>query len=122
MIIPLSRVSRFPILALVLSLLGGGLSGWGETAAPPLFQFGLVTDVQYADKPAAGGRDYRGALVRLRSAVATLNGESLAFTAQLGDLIDGNGEASLTDLRAVLDALRGLRAPLHHVIGNHAFT
>ncbi len=85
----------------------------------PRFCFGVIADVQYADKAAGGSREYRAALPRLASSVASLNQHRLAFVVNLGDLIDGNGEKSTTELRQVTDVLERLRVPWHHVIGNH---
>lgn len=87
--------------------------------AGPLFRFGVVADVQYADKPDAGQRHYRGALAEIESAVAAFNREPLAFVANLGDLIDGNGPESETDLDRVLEVFGRLRVPVRHVVGNH---
>lgn len=87
--------------------------------AEPLFRFGVIADVQYADKLAQGSRRYRDALERLRQAVKGLNEHHLAFVANLGDLIDGNGTRSHSDLDIVLRALSKSKAPLRHVVGNH---
>ncbi len=62
----------------------------------PLFQFGVIADVQYADADDAwdfhklSKRRYRHALVAFAKAVAEWNSvPTLAFVAQLGDLMDG---------------------------------
>ena len=109
--------------ALVLALTLGACRGPGAGApsAAPV-RFGVIADVQYADKPDAGERRYSTSLARLREAVDTLNAEpDLAFVVQLGDLIDGRdgAEGSRTDLDAVLELFADLRAPLVHAIGNH---
>jgi len=89
----------------------------------PLFRFGLLSDIQYADKETAGTRDYRGSAAKLRACVADLNRRELAFAVQCGDLIDGREtlEGSREDLETVLAILGKLEAPLHHVLGNHCF-
>jgi 3',5'-cyclic AMP phosphodiesterase CpdA len=79
--------------------------------------FGVIADVQYADKDAWGSRDFRAALPKLEACVANLNSRDLAFATQLGDLVDAEAKA----FDAVLRALSRLRAPLHHVLGNHDF-
>ena len=109
-------------------------------------RFGVVADVQFADKDAkvveAGVRPYRDALGKLERAVDALSaahaeggegtaagGGGLAFCVNLGDSIDGYGEAvddwferSVADLRRVAASFARLRAggvPVHHVVGNH---
>jgi len=111
------------LLAILLVWTGGSSSAQaGAEAAPAeLFRFGLLADVQYADKDTAGARRYREALPKLEACVAAWNAEPLAFGVQLGDLIDGRAELqqSREDLERVLAVLGELRAPLQHVLGNH---
>jgi len=87
----------------------------------PLFSFGLIADCQYADidDVRAGGMDrrFRASPARLAEAVDEFNRHDLAFVAHLGDLI----EADLTNMPTPLKILAGLRAPLHHLLGNHDF-
>ncbi|XP_068007746.1 manganese-dependent ADP-ribose/CDP-alcohol diphosphatase [Melanerpes formicivorus] len=99
-------------------------------AAPPLFSFGVVADVQYAD--AEDGYDfsgcqrryYRQSLTLLRNAVEAWVAERppLNFVLQLGDSIDGlnarRGESEGA-LARVLAVLRRLPVPVHHAWGNH---
>ncbi len=91
------------------------------SAEEPLFSFGLVADCQYGDAPdfIANGmaRYFRDALNRLSEAVTELNGHDLAFVVHLGDLIDRDP----ADYGPVFEVLAGLRAPLHHLLGNHDF-
>ncbi|MEQ8766440.1 MAG: metallophosphoesterase [Planctomycetota bacterium] len=84
----------------------------------PAFRFGIVADVQYADKDTAGKRHYRTSLERLKRCVGELNRHDLAFVVQLGDLIDEPGEENLA---RVLAAWEPLKSPLRHVLGNHEF-
>ncbi|MBK8979723.1 MAG: metallophosphoesterase [Planctomycetes bacterium] len=90
----------------------------------PLFTFGVVADIQYADKDSAGTRRYREATGKLAECVAAWNGEQLAFTIQLGDIVDGYADRarSLADLDRVLEVLGGLEHPVRHVVGNHCLT
>ncbi|NQU45287.1 hypothetical protein HQ520_18545 [bacterium] len=85
------------------------------------FAFGVVADVQYGDKETKGDRHYRESIDRLREAVAELNRKDLAFTIELGDMIDGNKprEKTLEDLDTVLDVYHTLSMPTYYVIGNH---
>ncbi|NLE36751.1 MAG: hypothetical protein GX621_01855, partial [Pirellulaceae bacterium] len=89
--------------------------------ASPLFSFGLVADVQYADKPDRPPRLYRDSLERLRECVTELNRHPLDFTIQLGDLIDGNigPEKTREDLDRVMSEFARLDKRLYHVAGNH---
>jgi len=117
---------RWAIRASLLALLSsGGLAtaaaeaNHANSIEAPRLRFGLVADVQYADKPAQGARRYRESLARLESCVAELNRQEVAFVVNLGDLIDGNGAQSGADLREVMARLGSLRAPVRHAIGNH---
>lgn len=84
-------------------------------------RFGLLTDVQYADKETAGKRRYREALVNLEQCVLDLKTRDLDFVVHCGDIIDGRELAAETnqDLTRVLDIFSELNVPVHHVIGNH---
>lgn len=112
-------MKRFLLVFCVLCLMAGR-SAAGETNTPS-FTFGVIADVQWADKETRGARHYREALDRLEECVADLNGRDLAFTIQLGDLIDGNEtpEQTASDLDRVVETFNGLSMPTYHVIGNH---
>lgn len=103
-----------------------------EAAPAPLFAFGVIADIQYAD--AEDGYDfsgyrrryYRQSLQLLRDAVAAWAAERppLAFVLQLGDSIDGlnaRGGRAGAALEQVLAALGRLPVPVHHTWGNHEF-
>ncbi|HSI77729.1 MAG TPA: metallophosphoesterase [Lunatimonas sp.] len=90
----------------------------GLAQEKPLFSFGVISDVQYADVDQAGERDYRGTLAVLEKTVEELNQHELAFTVNLGDLIDRDVES----FAKPLDILTQSRAKIHHVFGNHDFT
>lgn len=83
-----------------------------------LFSFGVVADVQYADVPRHGKRDYRGSLKRQEKCVEIFNGHDLAFVVSLGDIIDRD-YASYDKPLAIFSKLK---APLYNVIGNHEFS
>jgi hypothetical protein len=87
--------------------------------AEPLFSFGLIADVQYADKDPSGKRRYRESLTKLERCLADLNDRPLAFIVNLGDTIDGRDDQSLVDLGKVLKEFARSRAPVRHVVGNH---
>ena len=88
------------------------------------FSFGVIADVQYSDKATAGARHYRESLAKLEECVTVLNRRDLAFTIQLGDIIDGNKspEKTLSDLDRVLENFNKLSIPKFHVVGNHCLT
>ena len=99
---------------------------------PPLFTFGVIADVQYADiddgynYTRTRRRYYRSSLQLLRNARRSWS-ESAAkpdFILQLGDVIDGFNKprgASDGALDAVLAEFRSCPARVHHVWGNHEF-
>jgi manganese-dependent ADP-ribose/CDP-alcohol diphosphatase len=84
-------------------------------------RFGLVADIQYADKDTAGERRYREALDGWKACVVAWNEDDLDFAVQLGDLIDGREELADTrrDMNRVLGVTAGLHLRLYHVVGNH---
>ena len=101
----------------------------------PLFSFGAISDVQYADIPnhlnytKTCMRYYRDAAVKVQEAALTWNEDDTnkpSFTVHLGDLIDGfnskegkaNSEKVLQDILIEFDKFDG---PIHHVLGNHEF-
>lgn len=85
----------------------------------PLFRFGVVADIQYADKDTVGKRRYRESAEKLKAAVADWNRQDLAFVVNLGDIVDGNGYKTADELRLMVGLFQPLKAPVHHVIGNH---
>ncbi|MCC6353649.1 MAG: metallophosphoesterase [Verrucomicrobiae bacterium] len=92
----------------------------------PLFTFGAVADIQYADKETKGKRQYRRSLELLHPCVDKFNAEKPVFVVQCGDLYDGYGKdrpgQAQADALRVLPVLRGVAAPLYHVVGNHCLT
>ena len=109
----------FPLVAVVVMLLAA-LVAWPQPVAAqeqPRLSFGVMADVQYADRDAQGGRHYRQSLANLESCVADLNTKDLAFTIQLGDIIDRGKES----FDRVLPIFNRLTMPKYHVLGNHDF-
>ncbi len=98
-----------------LGFLLAGLVPAQDRTPMPLYSFGVIADVQYADQPTRGARHYRTSLQRLEACVADLNQHDLKFVVQLGDFID-TGKASFD---AVLPRWNRLRARKYHVVGNH---
>jgi hypothetical protein len=80
-------------LELVGSVGGSGCAAAGDEERP-LFTFGVITDVQYADIEDGASfrgvpRFYRHSLQGLRRAVAAWRAQGVAFAMHLGDIIDG---------------------------------
>jgi 3',5'-cyclic AMP phosphodiesterase CpdA len=89
----------------------------GVAQDKPIFSFGVITDVQYADVEQVGERNYRGTLAILEKTVEELNQHQLAFTVHLGDLIDRDFDSFAKPLHI----LKGSDAQVYHVFGNHDF-
>jgi manganese-dependent ADP-ribose/CDP-alcohol diphosphatase len=83
----------------------------------PLFTFGVIADVQYADVAPHKERYYRHSLEKLSEAVKRFNRERVDFTLNLGDAVDCNPN----DLDRVLQCLQLLKAPVYHLTGNHDY-
>jgi UDP-2,3-diacylglucosamine pyrophosphatase LpxH len=98
---------------------------FSESCIAQNYRFGVIADVQYADKETAGRRHYRTSLQKLDEAVSELNRHSPDFVLQLGDVIDGHSgdqDGSVADLKAVMNKLNRLSMPVYHVVGNHCLS
>ena len=106
------------------------LSSVPPRAAQPLFTFGVIADVQWADTEDGWNyvktvsRKYRGAFRTLQRAVTWWNAlpQPPKFIAQLGDLLDGiNVELGQSNeaLEAALDELQRADCPSVNLVGNH---
>lgn len=92
----------------------------------PLFRFGLISDIQYADIEDGHSfhgipRYYRASLDGLRRAVTIWQEQHVEFAVQCGDIIDGFNpkEKSDTAMQSVLNEFAKLQKPVYHMIGNH---
>ncbi|KAJ7956156.1 Manganese-dependent ADP-ribose/CDP-alcohol diphosphatase [Quillaja saponaria] len=93
----------------------------------PLFSFGLISDVQYADIPDARSflgvpRYYQHSILVLERAVQRWNDhQKLRFAINLGDIVDGYcpKNQSLNTVKKVVDVFQKFRGPIYHMIGNH---
>lgn len=83
----------------------------------PLFSFGVLADIQYADQDTWGAREYRKSIEKLEHCSTEFGRERLAFVIQLGDLVDGG----LANLDRILPVYNRIAAPKHHALGNHDF-
>lgn len=84
-------------------------------AEQPIFSFGVLADVQYADKDTAMGREYRQSPAKLAQCADLLNKEQLQFVIHLGDLID----LGIENLAFIGKTFSQIHAPKYHVLGNH---
>ncbi|XP_075701876.1 manganese-dependent ADP-ribose/CDP-alcohol diphosphatase-like [Rhinoderma darwinii] len=104
-----------------------GFPGHGH----PYFTFGVIADIQYADKPdGLSGwktlRYYSQSCLHLQDAIKEWNAEDIMpnFVLQLGDIIDGfNKRAGTSEasLETVLTKVQKAKMPFHHIWGNHEF-
>lgn len=118
-----NKLLKLVSLALYALLAVGSLRAFGADGKP--FTFGVVADIQYADKDTRDSRQYRKSLVKVQDSVTVFNARPLDFVIELGDLVDGyakDTDRSLRDLDRVLPLLQEVRAPLYYVLGNHCLT
>ncbi|MFI4911507.1 MAG: metallophosphoesterase [Sedimentisphaeraceae bacterium JB056] len=85
----------------------------------PQFSFGIVADIQYADRadvPATNSY-YRSSPSKLSAMVEDFNGQDLAFAIQLGDIIDSVYKSYET----IYPIWQQVAAKKYNVVGNHDF-
>ena len=84
-------------------------------------RLGLISDIHYADLPAAGSRHYRDSIQKVREAIARFNDAQVDAVLCLGDLIDSGStvEKELGHLQTIREELKQLQAPIAFVLGNH---
>lgn len=94
----------------------------------PLFSFGVIADIQYADVDDGSDfsgiqkRYFRNTLKTLEAAIAMWNTQGLKFVLNLGDIIDGRNSGlkkSKEALRQVLDCFSKGAQQRVDIIGNH---
>jgi manganese-dependent ADP-ribose/CDP-alcohol diphosphatase len=99
-----------------------------KSTTTPLFSFGVVSDIQYANRPIVSGKErYElDALYKLNNCITTWKNYQLPLkcAVNLGDIIDGHeGETAhhrdAEDLKDVLAAFGRIDVPTYHVLGNH---
>jgi manganese-dependent ADP-ribose/CDP-alcohol diphosphatase len=91
--------------------------GGTDQGQKPLFSFGIIADVQYANYEAAGSRFYKSSLRKLRSAVTSFKEDSVDFIINLGDLIDRDYKSYLP----VMNIIDSSGIKTYHVTGNHDY-
>ncbi len=108
-----------PILYFFIGyLMLSGNEAQSQEQSKPLFRFGIIADVQYADKDNNNTRHYRSSLKKLADAVEVLNKEDVRFVMSLGDFIEDDFK-SFDTLNSITSRLT---MPLYHVLGNHDFS
>ncbi|CAA7404855.1 unnamed protein product [Spirodela intermedia] len=93
----------------------------------PLFSFGVISDVQYADIPDGRSflgvpRYYRHSILVLQRAVKKWNDQNnLKFSVNFGDIVDGfcPKDQSLQAVQRVVNEFDRFNGPVYHMIGNH---
>ncbi|CAL0325325.1 unnamed protein product [Lupinus luteus] len=93
----------------------------------PLFSFGLISDVQFADIPDGRSflgvpRYYRHSFLVLQRAVKEWNNHQRhKFVINLGDIVDGYcpKDQSLNTVKKMVDEFEMFNGPVYHLIGNH---
>lgn len=87
------------------------------TDQKPLFSFGIIADVQYADRNPVGNRYYRSSLEKLENTLASFRKDSVAFAINLGDLIEIDYES----YKPLLKAINASGIKMYHITGNHDY-
>lgn len=100
-------------------MLANGCTNSPQSSAQPV-RFGVVADIQYAEKPTAMGRYYADSREALAHCVADLSEKKPAFVIQLGDMIDGGPNAG-REMREIVGIYRQLPMAGYHTLGNHDF-
>jgi 3',5'-cyclic AMP phosphodiesterase CpdA len=115
--VPIMKDAAFSVLLAAILISTPQVAG-PQTGRPgePLFSFGVIADIQYADKESVGARHYRASMKNLEECVTDLNGRNLAFTIQLGDLVD---DCEKENVESILAVYSKLEMKKYHVLGNH---
>lgn len=81
----------------------------------------MITDLHYADKPAAGSRYYRETPGKLAEAADRFAQQKPAFVVELGDFIDAAAsvETELGYLKRINRDFAAIAKNRHYVLGSH---
>ncbi len=89
----------------------------------PLLQFGMLSDIHYADREPAGIRYYRQSLAKVKEGIDLMNHKKVDFVIELGDFKDQDvvpDEARTLKYLADIEAVfRKFAGSAYHVLGNH---
>jgi len=89
-----------------------------DQSQKPLFSFGIIADVQYANSDPVNTRFYRSSLGKLRNSLSTLKEDSADFIINLGDLIDRD----YISYKPVFDIIDSSGVKVYHIAGNHDYS
>jgi manganese-dependent ADP-ribose/CDP-alcohol diphosphatase len=84
----------------------------------PLFSFGVISDVQYADSNPIGTRFFRSSAEKLQDAMKVFRKDSVNFIVNLGDLIEKDYES----YKPMLNILNSSGIKTYHLTGNHDYS
>lgn len=121
-IVPLGRRSFLQGGALILASAAAGSCELLLAAdLEATLEVGLVTDLHYADKPAAGSRHYRDTIDKLSEAAEQFGTHQPEFIVELGDFIDAaeSVDTELGYLKRINREFTAICKQRHYVLGNH---
>jgi predicted phosphodiesterase len=105
----------------LLLLNAAAIGSFAADSPAPLVRIGLLTDMHYADKPAANNRYYREALGKLGECVTRFNELKPDFVVELGDFVDSANDAAgeIAYVKAMESEYAKFKGDRHFVLGNH---
>lgn len=105
----------------ITTLLDSMASDPGKLITSSLLNFGILTDVHYADKETAGSRYYRESTRKMREAIDRFNQSKLDFIIELGDFVDAADSVEVEQgyLTTIHNEFKQFEGPCHYVLGNH---
>lgn len=96
---------------------------FAESGKKPVFRFGMLSDIHYAERDVEGTRFYRQSLAKVKEFTDVMNKVKVNFVIELGDFKDQDPVPDeiktlkyLTDIESVFRQFNG---PTYHVLGNH---
>ncbi|MEM0925699.1 MAG: alkaline phosphatase [Planctomycetota bacterium] len=121
---PEKRLGRRAVLrngSLVLTAAAINATALHATDRASTLRIGLVTDLHYADKPAAGSRHYRETRQKLAEAAEEFSTKDPSFIVELGDFIDAadDVDTELGYLQRINRDFAAICQNRHYVLGNH---
>jgi 3',5'-cyclic AMP phosphodiesterase CpdA len=83
----------------------------------PKLSFGVIADLQYADKDTDNDREYRMSIQKLYGAIEYFNSRNPDFIMLMGDVIDGGFD----NFARPLEILKQMPCPVRMIAGNHDY-